>query len=62
MTETTRAELFKDHHGHWRFRLLSKANGEIVSQSEGYSRLQDAKHEAETLVGDEDVELVNEAE
>jgi uncharacterized protein YegP (UPF0339 family) len=55
----TKAEVFKGADG-WRFRLLSKANGEVLAQSEAYSRRIDAVNEATQLVGDvvDDVEVL----
>jgi uncharacterized protein YegP (UPF0339 family) len=32
-----RVEVFKDRKGQWRFRLIA-GNGEIIAQSEGYTR------------------------
>ena len=57
--DDTRAEVFPAEDG-WRFRLLSKANGEIVSQSEGYHNRHDAIETAVGIVGAEDVEVVEE--
>jgi len=58
MSESTRAEVFRAADG-WRFRLVNKRNGQVVSQSEGYRRLKDARHEAGQLVGEEDVEVLD---
>lgn len=35
--QQTSVEVFKDSKGQWRFRLKA-ANGEIIAQSEGYTR------------------------
>lgn len=52
--DDTRAEVFTAEDG-FRFRLIDKANGEVVSQSEGYVRWVDAWSTAVGIVGDEDV-------
>lgn len=57
--DDTRAEVFHGKDG-WRFRLISKGNGEIVSQSEGYENRHDAIDTAVGIVGAEDVEVVEE--
>lgn len=41
-------EIYKDNAGEWRFRVKG-LNGEIVAQSEGYTRREDARIGAETL-------------
>lgn len=56
----TRAVVFRDVAGLWRFRLIDKGNGEIVGQSEGYDHRADALEEAANIVGAEDVEGVDE--
>jgi uncharacterized protein YegP (UPF0339 family) len=58
VSASTRAEIFRAADG-FRFRLRSKANGEVVAQSEGYVRLEDCRHEAEQLVGEDDVEVLD---
>lgn len=42
-------EVFQDKAGEWRFRVKG-SNGEIVAQSEGYTRKEDARRGAQTLV------------
>ena len=55
---SNRGELFKDTEGKWRFRVKA-ANGEIVAESESYSRLIDARHELEQLgVAEEAIEVI----
>jgi uncharacterized protein YegP (UPF0339 family) len=56
MSKTTRAKVFKGADG-WYFRLVAKGNNETVSESESYVRLEDARHEAEQIVGEDDVEV-----
>ncbi len=55
MSDTTRAEVFRAADG-WRFRLVSKANGKTVAQSEAYHNRADAEATAAQIVGLEDVE------
>lgn len=55
--DTARAEVFMAADG-WRFRLVNKRNGQIVSVSEGYQNKADAVGEAEQLVGADDVRVV----
>ena len=53
-----RAQLFTDSEGKWRFRILA-GNNEIVAESEGYSRRQDARHEVEQLgISEERIEIM----
>jgi uncharacterized protein YegP (UPF0339 family) len=42
MRHIARYEVFKDEGGEWRWRLQA-ANGEIIAQSEGYTRREDAE-------------------
>jgi hypothetical protein len=56
VSETTKAKVFRGADGFY-FRLIAKGNNETVSQSESYVRLEDARHEAEQIVGEEDVEV-----
>lgn len=54
-----KARVFKDDSGQFRFRLVA-TNGEPVAQSEGYSRKIDARTIAVALVGEDNVEEVEE--
>jgi uncharacterized protein YegP (UPF0339 family) len=57
---TNTGELFHDSEGLWRFRIKA-ANGEIITQSEAYSRRVDAVKTLENLgVAPEDVSEVDE--
>lgn len=38
----SKVEVFKDSRGHWRFRIVA-GNGEVIAQSEGYTRRYTAK-------------------
>ncbi len=48
MRHLARYEVFEDHAGEWRWRLRS-ANGEILAQSEGYTRKEDAARAIRTV-------------
>lgn len=44
----TRIETYRDTTGEWRFRIVA-GNGEIIADSEGYSRHQDMLDTIDTL-------------
>ncbi len=51
-------ELFRDSEGKWRFRVRA-ANGEVITQSESYSRRRDAENTLLNLgVAEEDVTVI----
>lgn len=51
-----RVVLYRDRKHQWRFRVLAD-NGEIVAQSESYSRRIDAEAIARDLTGVKDIEV-----
>ncbi len=59
MPDAVRAVVFPSQDG-WRFRILSKADGEILSESKGFMRREDAETEAEQIVGEDNVAFEDE--